>query len=122
MPRTRSSTDVFLALACPTRRLLLDRLSSREQTVRSLAQPFRMSLAAVSQQLAILRVAGLVTSRRIGRYRVYHLHGDRLREVALWVEKYERFWITRPTKPRIEEPPAKRDVITPAAEGEWQRE
>ncbi len=121
MARTRSSSDVFLAVACPTRRLLLDRLSSREQTVRSLAAPFRMSLAAVSQQLAVLRAAGLVSSRRIGRYRVYHLHGDRLREVALWAEKYERFWITRPTRLPIEETSVRQD-LTPVAEGEWQRE
>jgi DNA-binding transcriptional ArsR family regulator len=101
MARTSAGTDVFLALASPTRRILLDRLSSREQTVRSLAAPFRMSLAAVSQQLRILRAAGLVSSRRIGRYRVYHLHGDRLREAALWTQKYERFWLTRPTKPPL---------------------
>ena len=89
--------------------------------MRSLAAPFQMSLAAISQQLAVLRAAGLVSSRRIGRYRVYHLHGDRLREVALWTEKYERFWITRPTKPLIQDT-SERPVIAPVAEGEWQRE
>jgi DNA-binding transcriptional ArsR family regulator len=110
-----------MALASPTRRLLLDKLSSREQTVRSLAAPFRMSLAAVSQQLRILRAAGLVSSRRIGRYRVYHLHGDRLREVAMWTEKYERFWLTRPTRPLIEERTDAR-ASRPVADGQWQSE
>jgi DNA-binding transcriptional ArsR family regulator len=121
MARTPSSADVFLALASPTRRQLLDKLSSREQSVRSLAAPFRMSLAAVSQQLRILRAAGLVSSRRIGRYRVYHLHGDRLREVALWTQKYERFWLTRPTKPAVvyeSQAPSSR----PMPDGQWHGE
>jgi len=121
MARTPSNTDVFAALASPTRRLLLDKLSSREQTVRSLAAPFRMSLAAVSQQLRLLRAAGLVSSRRIGRYRVYHLHGDRLREVALWTEKYTRFWITRPTKPVVEDR-AEGRVIRPPVDNQWHQE
>lgn len=121
MARTSASTDVFVALASPTRRLLLDKLSSREQSVRSLAAPFRMSLAAVSQQLRILRMAGLVSSRRIGRYRVYHLHGDRLREVALWTEKYERFWLTRPTRPPLEYKVDAR-VQRHEAEGQWHGE
>jgi DNA-binding transcriptional ArsR family regulator len=110
-----------MALASPTRRLLLDKLSSREQSVQSLAAPFRMSLAAVSQQLRVLRAAGLVSSRRSGRYRVYHLHGDRLREVALWTEKYDRFWLTRPTRPQQEYAIEAR-VPRPMAEGQWHGE
>jgi len=121
MPRTPAGTDVFMALASPTRRLLLDKLSSREQSVRSLAAPFQMSLAAVSQQLRILRAAGLVSSRRVGRYRVYHLHGDRLREVALWTSRYERFWATRPTKPPVEYRSERREPA-PVAEGQWHGE
>ena len=121
MSRTPAATDVFVALASPTRRLLLDRLSSREQSVRSLAAPFKMSLPAISQQLGILRAAGLVSSRRIGRYRVYHLHGDRLRDVALWVSRYERFWITRPTRPLVESKPVRRESA-PLAEGQWHGE
>jgi DNA-binding transcriptional ArsR family regulator len=80
-----------------------------------------MSLPAVSQQLCVLRAAGLVSSRRIGRYRVYHLHGDRLREVALWTEKYERFWLTRPTRP-LHEYKSDTRIARPIAEGEWHGE
>ncbi len=121
MPRSPIGTDVFMAVASPTRRVLLDKLSSREQSVRSLAAPFQMSLAAVSQQLRILRAAGLVSSRRIGRYRVYHIHGDRLREVAAWSQRYERFWNTRPARPPVEE---RIDTRAPRliAEGEWRGE
>jgi DNA-binding transcriptional ArsR family regulator len=80
-----------------------------------------MSLPAVSQQLRVLRAAGLVSSRRVGRYRVYHLHGDRLREVALWTEKYERFWLTRPTRPPHEYKSDAR-ITRPIAEGQWHGE
>ncbi len=121
MARSSSSADVFLAVASPARRLLLDRLSSREQTVRSLAAPFHTTLPAVSQQLRILRAAGLVSSRRIGRYRVYHLHGDRLRELGLWVQKYERFWSMRPPRTFVEEKMEKTEPrpLTDLTDGEW---
>jgi DNA-binding transcriptional ArsR family regulator len=122
MARSPAATDVFAAVASPIRRLLLDRLSSREQTVRRLASPFRMTLAAVSQHLQILRAAGLVSARRVGRYQVYHLHADRLRDIAAWTQKYERFWTaSHPPKTPVEptfEPPVHR----PVAEGEWRAE
>lgn len=120
MPRNPATADVFLALASPTRRLLLDRLSSRDQSVKSLAVPFRMSLAAVSQQLGILRAAGLVTSRRLGRYRVYHLRGDRLRDAASWLAKYQRFWLTQPVpRPPVPIPSERRREVPSPADGQW---
>jgi DNA-binding transcriptional ArsR family regulator len=95
MTRLTATSDVFTAVSNPIRRALLDKLSSREQTVRSLAAPFQMTLPAVSQQLKILRRAGLVTVRRAGRWRVYRLNAEPLREIARWLESYDRFWTAR---------------------------
>jgi DNA-binding transcriptional ArsR family regulator len=95
MSRSTASSDVFTAIASPIRRALLDNLSNREQTVRTLAAPFSMSLPAVSQQLQILRKAGLVTVRRAGRWRVYRLNAEPLRELGRWLETYDRFWTAR---------------------------
>jgi DNA-binding transcriptional ArsR family regulator len=95
MVRPLAHDDVFQAIASPVRRTLLDKLSNREQTVRSLAESFAMSLPAVSQQLAILKRAGLVTSRRAGRWRVYRLNAEPLRAVGRWLDTYQRFWTAR---------------------------
>ncbi len=95
MSRATATSDVFAAVSNPIRRALLDKLSSREQTVRSLAAPFAMTLPAVSQQLKILRRAGLVTVRRAGRWRVYRLNAEPLREISKWLESYDRFWTAR---------------------------
>ncbi len=91
----RAVADVFQAVSSPIRRALLDKLSSREQTVRKLAASFDVSLAAVSQQLRILRRANLVTVRRAGRWRVYRLNAEPLREVERWIVAYDRFWTAR---------------------------
>jgi DNA-binding transcriptional ArsR family regulator len=95
MARPLAHDDVFQAVASPARRTLLDKLSSREQTVHSLAESFDMTLPAVSQQLAILRRAGLVSARRAGRWRVYRLDAEPLREIARWLDNYQRFWTAR---------------------------
>ncbi len=87
--------EVFRAISSPTRRALLDKLSSRDQSVQRLAASFQMTLPAVSQQLAILRQAGLVTSRRAGRWRVYRLNAEPLRDVMNWLKAYERFFAVR---------------------------
>ena len=89
------NAEVFRAISSPTRRALLDKLSSREQTVQRLASSFHMSLPAVSQQLTILRRAGLVSARRAGRWRVYRLNAEPLRDVMAWLRTYERFWVAR---------------------------
>jgi DNA-binding transcriptional ArsR family regulator len=92
MSRRRATTDVYTAIADPTRRGLLDQLGRGEQTVLGLARPFAMTVSAVSQHLKLLRAVGLVTVRRAGRERVYRLNARPLREVADWVGRYERFW------------------------------
>ena len=92
MSRRRITTDVFTAIADPTRRRLLDRLGRGEVTVLNLARPFAMTLSAVSQHLKQLLAAGLVSVRTEGRQRFYRLNAKPLRSVADWVGQYERFW------------------------------
>ncbi|OKH27024.1 ArsR/SmtB family transcription factor [Chroogloeocystis siderophila] len=84
--------DIFQAIADPTRRAILDRLRDGEQPVKQLAEPFAMSLPAISQHLQILCEAGLVTQRRLGRQRIYQLNPEPLQQVKNWVSHYEQFW------------------------------
>jgi DNA-binding transcriptional ArsR family regulator len=86
------SADVFEAIASPARRALLAKLSNGEAPVSELAESFDMTLSAVSQHLTVLKGAGLVRMRRLGRQRLYRIDAAPLREVAEWVGKYERFW------------------------------
>jgi DNA-binding transcriptional ArsR family regulator len=95
MARPLAYGDVFQAVASPVRRTLLDKLSSREQTVRGLAESFDLTLPALSQQLAVLKRAGLVTARRAGRWRVYRLDAEPLRDIGRWLDSYQRFWGAR---------------------------
>ncbi|WP_189055748.1 ArsR/SmtB family transcription factor [Longimycelium tulufanense] len=90
-----SSEDVYHAIADPTRRRILDLLARSERPVRDIAAPFEMSRPAVSQHLRILREAGLVSERRVGRQRIYRLRAEPLREVEEWVRGYRRFWADR---------------------------
>ncbi len=92
MPRLASSTDVFLAVADPTRRAILDRLRRGSAPVNELASGFRMTRPAVSRHLRVLRQARLVREKRSGRQRIYQLEPARIREVASWAEEYRRFW------------------------------
>jgi len=85
-------SDVFQAIAHPARRALLDQLRDGEQPVLALAEPFDMTLPAVSQQLRVLRRAGLVSERRDGRQRLYRLNPEPLRDVRDWMRHYEKFW------------------------------
>jgi DNA-binding transcriptional ArsR family regulator len=87
-----SAVDVYTAIADPTRRGLLDLLAEGERPVKRLAEPFAMTRPAVSQHLRVLREAGLVTERRVGRERRYRLRAAPLREVDEWVGHFERFW------------------------------
>jgi DNA-binding transcriptional ArsR family regulator len=80
------------ALADPTRRAILARLSQGEATVSDLAAPFDMSLPAVSKHLKVLEKAGLIAQGRRAQWRPCRLEGAPLREVADWLESYRRFW------------------------------
>jgi DNA-binding transcriptional ArsR family regulator len=84
--------DTFAALADPTRRAILARLMAGAATVTELAEPFDMSLPAVSKHLKVLEKAGLITRGREAQWRPCRLEADPLREVANWVEGYRRFW------------------------------
>ena len=92
MSRHAAITDVFTAVADPTRRSLLAALASGEQPVGNLASRFQVTLPAVSQHLRLLRKAGLVSVRPAGRQRFYRLEPAPLKEVSEWVRSIERFW------------------------------
>lgn len=81
----------FAALADPTRRAIVATLLSGDATVSDLAEPFEMSLAAVSKHLAILTRAGLITQRREGRVKWCRLDPDALRPAAIWMEAFGAF-------------------------------
>jgi len=85
----------FAALADPTRRAILSRLASGEATVSQLAEPFRMSLPAVSKHLKVLERAGLVTRGREAQWRPRRLEAAPLKDVSDWVERYRALWEER---------------------------
>jgi len=85
-------SETFGALADPTRRAILARLSSGEASVTELAQPFAMSMPAISKHLKVLERAGLIARGREAQWRPCRLQAGPLRDVAGWVELYRRFW------------------------------
>lgn len=82
----------FAALADPTRRTILSRLASGAATVTELAQPFEISLPAISRHLKVLERAGLISRGRDAQWRPRTLCTDPLKEAAGWLEDYRRFW------------------------------
>jgi DNA-binding transcriptional ArsR family regulator len=82
----------FAALADPTRRAILERLSGGEATVNELAERFPISVQAVSKHLRVLERAGLVERGRMAQHRPSRLRAAPLREAADWLESYSRFW------------------------------
>jgi DNA-binding transcriptional ArsR family regulator len=85
----QAQTDVFRAIADPTRRALLDLLRTGDRTVNELAEPFDMSRPAISQHLRLLLEARLVAVRKEGRQRRYRLNGTAIARVARWAGKFE---------------------------------
>jgi DNA-binding transcriptional ArsR family regulator len=88
MGRSGAAESVFQAIACPTRRALLDTLALGESNVTALVSTLDVTQSAVSQQLAILKSAGLVEERIDGRFRYYSLRAEPLSEVDSWVSRY----------------------------------
>jgi DNA-binding transcriptional ArsR family regulator len=82
----------FAALADPTRRAILSQLASGDATVSELAEPFPISIQAVSKHLKVLEGAGLITRGRKAQLRPSHLEGAPLRRIAEWVDGYRHFW------------------------------
>ncbi len=82
----------FSALADPTRRAILGRLAQGESSVMQLAEPFEMSLPAVSRHLKVLEHAGLITRSRDAQWRPCRLKAEPLKDAVDWLEGYRRFW------------------------------
>ena len=91
MPDDRLSA-AFSALADPTRRAILARLALGETTVGELAEPFAMSLPAVSKHLKVLERAGLISRSRAAQWRPCKLEAGPLKDLSGWLERYRRFW------------------------------
>ena len=89
-PDRLSST--FAALADPTRRAILARLASGEKSVNDLAEPFELSLPAVSKHLKVLETAGLISRGRDAQWRPCRLEAAPLKDISNWVERYRKFW------------------------------
>jgi DNA-binding transcriptional ArsR family regulator len=87
--------DTFSALSDPTRRAILQRLSTGEASVQELARPFAMSLPAVSKHLRVLERAGLIARSRRAQQRPCRLAPEPLRDVSAWLEQYRRLWEER---------------------------
>jgi DNA-binding transcriptional ArsR family regulator len=88
-------STTFAALADPTRRAILARLSTGEASVTELAEPFEMSMPAISKHLKVLERAGLVARSREAQWRPCRLEAAPLKDVAEWVESYRRVWEQR---------------------------
>ena len=94
-PNPHSVDGVFRALADPTRRHVLERLSRSPASAGELAKPFDMALPSLLQHLRILEDTGLVTSGKTGRVRTYRLEPKRMREAEDWLAKQRTLWTTR---------------------------
>jgi DNA-binding transcriptional ArsR family regulator len=82
----------FAALGDPTRRAIIARLARGETSVSELAEPFSISLPAISRHLRVLESASLISQRRAGQFRKYSLNTRGIRETSEWLEFYRRFW------------------------------
>ena len=89
---TLSLNATFAALADPTRRRILESLSQQQMRVKELAEPFAMSLPAVSKHLRVLENAGLLKRRRLGREHHIELEPAPMRNAMQWIEQYRKFW------------------------------
>src|ERR1700743_1644622 len=94
MPADPLSTT-FAALADPTRRAILSRLALGETSVSELAEPFDMSLPAISRHLKVLEHAGLIARGREAQWRPCRLEAGPLKDVSGWIETYRQFWEQR---------------------------
>jgi DNA-binding transcriptional ArsR family regulator len=85
-------SNTFAALADPTRRAILERLTDGEATVNELADPFPMSVQAISKHLRVLERAGLIERGRNAQLRPSRLRGAPMRDAVAWLETYRDFW------------------------------
>jgi DNA-binding transcriptional ArsR family regulator len=94
-PSEDQLNETFAALANPTRRAILARLSQGEASVNELAKPFAMTLPAVSRHIKVLEKAGLVRQGHRAQFRPCTLDAAPLKEVAMWAEQYRQIWEAR---------------------------
>ena len=92
---TDQLSTTFAALADPTRRAILARLLSGERSVTELAEPFQMSMPAVSKHLRVLERAGLIARRTDAQWRPCRIDAGPLKEVANWTDRYRHVWEAR---------------------------
>jgi DNA-binding transcriptional ArsR family regulator len=92
---TDQLSATFSALADPTRRAILTRLSEGEASVKELAKPFDMTMPAVTKHLKVLEKAGLIKRGREAQWRPAKLEASKLKDAADWIGKYRRFWEER---------------------------
>lgn len=85
-------SNTFSALADPTRRAILARLAMGETSVTELAEPFEMSMPAISKHLRVLEKAGLVERSRQAQYRPVRLRAEPMKQAWGWIEQYRQFW------------------------------
>jgi DNA-binding transcriptional ArsR family regulator len=88
-------TEIFRALADPTRRAVFERVATREMSVSELKSHFSVSQPAISQHLAALKGAGLVRERREGRFTYYRADPKGIVPLVSWIERYRAFWPKR---------------------------
>ena len=105
---------VFSALADPTRRAILGRLAGGEATVTELAEPFQMSLPAVSKHLKVLENAGLISRSRTAQWRPCRLEATPMKAAAAWLDEYRGLW--EGSLDRLDEYLAEIQAETPKAE------
>jgi DNA-binding transcriptional ArsR family regulator len=92
MPRPQASSDIYSAIADPTRRAILDRLRAGPAPVNAILRDFPQSRPAISKHLRVLREADVVVEQRVGRERIYRIRPEKLHQVAAWIEGYRFFW------------------------------
>ena len=92
MVRIAADADIFTAVAEPRRRAILDLLASGERAVNDVVSALRLAQPQVSKHLRVLRAAGLVSVRSVGRRRLYRVNGARLKTVHDWSGTFDRFW------------------------------
>ncbi len=92
MPRTTNTFDTFTAIAEPKRRALLEKLVGTELSVGQLVEDTQLRHPMVSKHLSVLKEAGLVRERKLGRQRLYRLKADALQPIQIWVRQFEKYW------------------------------